>query len=210
MSQWRAVRYPACDRGFFQIKKESKFRDVLDGLSNTIAMAEIITDLGDLDKRSAISVLNGGDAGGIANGPQSAPKWCVNQGQINPESPNFFCDNDPGCTNPPQIVRNGTSARGMNWANAMAPNSQVWTMRPPNSETCMAGWYDNVGSLCQQPPSGVHVLTGDGAVIMIDSVEAGDQDAPVISYYNKPASPVPMDCGELWVHVVPKRRSKNS
>ena len=150
MSQWRAVRYPACDRGFFQIKKESKFRDVLDGLSNTIAMAEIITDLGDLDKRSAISVLNGGDAGGIANGPQSAPKWCVNQGQINPESPNFFCDNDPGCTNPPQIVRNGTSARGMNWANAMAPNSQVWTMRPPNSETCMAGWYDNVGSL---PPA---------------------------------------------------------
>ena len=56
MSQWRAERYPACDRGFFQIKKESKFRDVLDGLSNTIAMAEIITDLGDLDKRSAISV----------------------------------------------------------------------------------------------------------------------------------------------------------
>ncbi|MAI71336.1 MAG: general secretion pathway protein GspG, partial [Rhodopirellula sp.] len=31
MSQWRAERYPACDRGFFQIKKESKFRDVLDG-----------------------------------------------------------------------------------------------------------------------------------------------------------------------------------
>ena len=23
MSRWRAVRYPACDRGFFQIKKES-------------------------------------------------------------------------------------------------------------------------------------------------------------------------------------------
>ncbi len=198
MSQWRAERYPACDRGFFQIKKESKFRDVLDGLSNTIAMAEIITDLGDLDKRSAISVLNGGDAGGIANGPQSGPKWCVDQGQINPEAPTFFCDNDPNCNNPPALVRNGTSARGMNWANAMAPNSQVWTMRPPNSETCMAGWYDHVGSLpaSSRHQGGAHVLMGDGAVIfMTDSVEAGDQNAPVISYYNNPGKKSPYG---LW------------
>ena len=52
----------------------------------------------------------------------------------------------------------------------------------------MAGWYDNVGSLpaSSRHQGGAHVLMGDGAVIfMTDSVEAGDQDAPVISYYNK-------------------------
>ncbi|MDA7874136.1 DUF1559 domain-containing protein [Rhodopirellula sp.] len=199
MSAWRAVRYTPVDRGFFQLKKEAKFRDVLDGLSNTIAMTEIITDLGDFDKRSAISVLNGGDAGGIgSDGPQFNPKWCSDQGQINPEAPTFFCQNDPNCNNPPQIVSNGTSARGMNWANAMAPNSQVWIIRPPNSETCMAGWYDNVGSLpaSSRHQGGAHVLMGDGAVVfMTDSVESGDQNAPVISYYNKPGKASPYG---LW------------
>ncbi|MGI9472869.1 MAG: DUF1559 domain-containing protein [Rubripirellula sp.] len=198
MSNWRAVRYAPCDRGFFQIKKESKFRDILDGLSNTIAMTEIITDLGDLDKRSAISVLNGGDAGSVNDGPQFSPLHCVDAGQIDPETPNFFCDNNPNCTNPPNIVRDGTNARGMNWANAMAPNSQVWTIRPPNAETCMAGWFDNVGSLpaSSRHQGGAHVLMGDGAVVfMTDSVEAGDQRAPVISYYNKPGKKSPYG---LW------------
>ena len=52
---------------------------------------------------------------------------------------------------------------------------------------------------------------GDGAVIfMTDSVEAGDQDAPVISYYNKPGKPSPYGLWGALVHVVPKRRSKNS
>lgn len=80
-------------------------------------MAEIITDLGGLDNRSAVSFLDGGDAGGSANGPQSVPKWNVDQGQINPESPNFSCDNVLNCTNRPALIRNGTNARAMLWAN---------------------------------------------------------------------------------------------
>ena len=41
----RAMR--AAQRGFFVAKTQSKFRDVLDGLSNTIAGGEFATDLGD-------------------------------------------------------------------------------------------------------------------------------------------------------------------
>ena len=62
----------------------------------------------------------------------------------------------------------------------------------------MAGWYDNVGSLpaSSRHQAGAHVLIGDGAVIFItDSIEAGDQNAPVISYYNKPGKPSPYG---LW------------
>lgn len=40
------------NRGFFNCQFKTAFRDVLDGLSNTIAMGEFITDLGDDDKRS--------------------------------------------------------------------------------------------------------------------------------------------------------------
>jgi prepilin-type N-terminal cleavage/methylation domain-containing protein/prepilin-type processing-associated H-X9-DG protein len=202
MSNWRAVRYNPCDRGFFQIKKESKFRDILDGLANTVAMTEIITDLGDLDKRSAISILNGGPADSVgtpgSDGPQASPLHCVDNGQIDPEAPLFFCD-DPSCGGRPANLQTGNDrCRGMAWANAMAPCSQVWTMRPPNSETCMAGWYDNVGSLpaSSRHQGGAHVLMGDGAVIFItDSIEAGDQRAPNISFYNKPGKKSPYG---LW------------
>ena len=49
-SSW-AARSNAADRGMFVPHRAMKFRDVLDGLSNTIAMAEILTDLGDRDTR---------------------------------------------------------------------------------------------------------------------------------------------------------------
>ena len=70
---WRPTYFKAVDRGFFSKRRVTKFRDVLDGLANTIAMAEIISDLGDEDKRSAISVLNG--AWVVENNPLT----CQNQ-----------------------------------------------------------------------------------------------------------------------------------
>ncbi len=42
-------------RGFFKAHQDSRFRDILDGLANTIAMGEIATDLGDSDIRTALS-----------------------------------------------------------------------------------------------------------------------------------------------------------
>ncbi len=199
---WRAVRVTAADRGFFGSRRDSKFRDILDGLANTVAMGEIITDLGDRDKRSEISILNG-ENWNWDGGPQSdtstaySPLHCVDGNQINPESPNFWCDSDPGCSNPPNRGT-GTNARGMNWSLAFAPSSQVHTIRPPNAESCGMGWYDGPGSL---PPSsrhqgGAHILMGDGAVIFItDSIEAGDQRAPTRSLNSKPGKPSPYG---LW------------
>ncbi len=184
----------------FSTRREAKFRDILDGLANTVAMAEIITDIGDRDKRSSISVTNGENHDIVGTtGPQFSPLWCVDQNQINPESPNFWCDGEPGCTNPPNIITTqGGQARGMNWAYHQATSTQVWTIRPPNAESCMGGWQDAVGTL---PPSsrhqgGAHVLMGDGAVIFItDSIEAGDQRAPSISFHNRPGKKSPYG---LW------------
>jgi prepilin-type N-terminal cleavage/methylation domain-containing protein len=196
---WRPIRAQAADRGMFSTRREAKFRDILDGLANTVCMAEIITDLGDRDKRSSISVTNGEnhDVMGTA-GPQFNPLWCVDGNQIDPESPSFWCDGG-ACTNPPNIITTqGGQARGMNWAYHQATSSMVWTIRPPNAESCMGGWQDAVGAL---PPSsrhqgGAHVLMGDGAVIFItDSIEAGDQRAPSICNGNKPGKKSPYG---LW------------
>lgn len=174
---WRPTYFQASDRGFFSRKKDTKFSGILDGLSNTIAMAEIMTDLGDRDKRSSAS----GDNGGWQ--VENNPLLCVEAGQINPETPNFWCDaGDAGCT-PPNFITNNLNGRGMQWAWASMGETGVNTIRPPNSEVCFNGWHDNVGAA---PPSsrhqgGCHILMGDGAVIfMTDSVESGNQKSPTI------------------------------
>jgi prepilin-type processing-associated H-X9-DG protein len=177
---WRPQSFTPTDRGMFSRKRATKFRDILDGLSNTVAAGEMISDLGDRDKRSAIS---GGNDHFQATGPN--PLTCVNRNQIDPQQPQFWCDTGNGssnCTNPPYVPQNG-DGRGMNWAWASMSMTAVHTIRPPNSEVCFNGWHDNVG-IC--PPSsrhqgGAHILMGDGAVVFItDSIEAGDQTAAPI------------------------------
>ncbi|MCC9602500.1 DUF1559 domain-containing protein [Stieleria sp. JC731] len=188
---WRAKFFNASDRGFFSRKKSTKFRDMLDGLSNTIAGGEIITDLGDRDKRSALAAVI--QSWVVENNPME----CVDRGWIDPESPSFWCDNgSTGCTAPARYM-DGEAGRGMNWAWAAFTMTGMHTIRPPNSEMCEAHWYDNVG-LC--PPSsrhqgGVHILMGDGAVTFItDSIEAGDQRAACIGSHSEP----PRSPDEPW------------
>ncbi|MGC6444759.1 MAG: DUF1559 domain-containing protein, partial [Rubripirellula sp.] len=46
---WNARAHRSVSRGVFETRRGTKFRDILDGLANTIAMGEIITDLGTRD-----------------------------------------------------------------------------------------------------------------------------------------------------------------
>lgn len=192
-SDWRPQSFNAADRGFFSKRKVTKFRDITDGLANTIAMGEIISDLGDTDKRSAISILNGGWV------VENNPMHCIDQNQLDPDEPLFWCAaGSANCTPPPRLSSNANHSRGMNWAWASMQSSAVNIIRPPNSETCMNGWYDNVGSLpaSSRHNGGAHILMGDGAVIYItDSIDAGDQRAPAIKHDNRPGKKSPYG---LW------------
>ena len=81
------TRVRASQRGFFRNQQKSAFRDVLDGLSNTIAFGEIVTDLGDSDTRTkpvdgAVNLLNIG--GNTA---------C--EGFVDPERPQFWLSSAP-------------------------------------------------------------------------------------------------------------------
>jgi prepilin-type N-terminal cleavage/methylation domain-containing protein/prepilin-type processing-associated H-X9-DG protein len=163
----------AADRGVFVPHADSKFRDILDGLSNTIAMGEIATDLGDRDNRT-IQTRNANLAGNNSVVKEN-PKWCEDEGQIDPQRPQFWA---PGIN-----VEGVAAGRGFRWADFRVNYSGCHTILPPNSELCGINNAGNtmVGSMSSRHQGGCHVLMADGAVVfMTDSIEAGDSRSPMV------------------------------
>ncbi len=180
---WRAEQYQSAARGFFGIREQSKFRDILDGLSNTICMGEIATDLGDDDKRTSPSMNNGTDKDGAppANTtPGGNPQDC--QTQVDPSAPQFWRSGAGG----PGTRSGGWNTRGGIWCHFQVNSTMVNTILPPNREACIEGHQDSNGIV---PPAsrhqgGVHVLMGDGAVKFVtDSIEAGNGNAAGVSLF---------------------------
>jgi prepilin-type N-terminal cleavage/methylation domain-containing protein/prepilin-type processing-associated H-X9-DG protein len=166
----------ASNRGFFYNRRAMKFRDMLDGLSNTVAAAEIATGLGDRDVRTDPYF-------GIGwNAIHDNPSACQDANLIDPERPRFW-DQSVGNTANPGLRSDGWK-RGFRWSDSVPTYTSVTTMLGPNREVCIGGAGDfDTGVL---PPSsrhqgGVHVLMGDGAVVFItDSIEAGNSRHPVV------------------------------
>jgi hypothetical protein len=75
-------------RGAFVPRKKMKFRDFLDGLSNTIAVGEIATGLGDRDNRTHGFTNAKGGFFQIANNA----KRCFELGFIDPARPSFWTE----------------------------------------------------------------------------------------------------------------------
>ena len=174
-NQGHIINANASNRGFFYNRKEQKFRDVLDGLSNTIAAGEIVTGLGFREIHA--DPYFGIGWGTIHNNPSA----CLDAGLMDPERPQFW---DPSVGNSNPGLRNNNWKRGFRWCDSVPTYTSITTILPPNREVCIGGGGDfDTGVL---PPSsrhqgGAHVLMGDGAVIfMTDSVEAGDSRHPVV------------------------------
>ncbi|MEM9369092.1 MAG: DUF1559 domain-containing protein [Planctomycetota bacterium] len=169
-------------RGVFTVHEDRKFRDILDGLANTIAAAEIATDLGDNDARTR-ALRRGWSF--VRNYP---PNDCANF--VDPLRPQFW--------DPSQNTVGAVDGRGYRWA-AMRPNySAFFTAQPPNSEICNeqnagnSGWY----AASSRHQGGVHALMADGAVKFItDSIEAGNQSHLSINAYRTPGATSPYG---LW------------
>ncbi|MEM1228192.1 MAG: DUF1559 domain-containing protein [Planctomycetota bacterium] len=180
----------AC-RGAFVPRETTRFRDFLDGLSNTIMMGEICTDLGDNDVRTRA-------VDGVANiFAEGNSTFCQNL--RDPERP-LFWDLDNATPR-----GGGQNARGYKWAYGRIFFSGMNTILPPNREVCMNNTGGNVvhfEGVC--PPSsrhqgGVHVLMGDGAIKFItDSIEAGNSQSAHVrvgAAYLPPGSASPFG---LW------------
>lgn len=165
-------------RGMFVHRQFKQFRDVLDGLANTIAMGEIATDLGDLDSRTAQNRTL--DIDTATQGPSA----CRDAGQIDPQRPQFWCNgtNCPLPTGPGGTLPSSGNSdnRGMLWMSSYPTATSVTTNLPPNGELCIDRWNEGGGGLTvsSRHQGGAHVLMGDGAVKFItDSIESGNQSA---------------------------------
>jgi prepilin-type N-terminal cleavage/methylation domain-containing protein/prepilin-type processing-associated H-X9-DG protein len=168
LNGWATIKRDCC-RGVFVPRDLVGFRDILDGLANTICMGEIVTDLGDNDIRSrgVDSPANG--AFWEANGNLSCQPF------IDPARPQFWLATAPFCEN------NAEQRRGSKWSFARPLYTGFLTVFPPNGETCLEGNQEGQGKPAagSRHQGGCHVLMSDGAVKFVtDSIDAGNQASP--------------------------------
>ncbi len=199
-NQGRAIHSNASLRGFFVFRSAvngmqglgngrsrpaMQFRDVTDGLSNTLMLAEMATHVD--PRRTTTDAAVGPGFVPLGNDPG----WAQTTGAKDPERPQFWAPSTD------TIVEglNSGYGRGFRWADAAYIYSVVTTILPPNGELVMPNRSDSAWTVA--PPSsyhqgGVQVVMGDGAVKFItDSVDSGNQHAQVIWQNNKPGSPSP-------------------
>ncbi|MEM1225268.1 MAG: DUF1559 domain-containing protein [Planctomycetota bacterium] len=198
----RSQRTRESCRGVFVPRQFTAFRDVLDGLSNTIMGGEIATDLGDRDVRT--DMLRSATTNAMRTNPISC------RPNLDPERPAFWNPTLNAATDIGGIQNN----RGFKWACGFNLFTGFQTILPPNSEICgsqngngNAGVaYENIMSASSRHQGGAHVLMGDGAIKFItDSIEAGDSNnatvrqggsaAPEPTFATVPGSPSPFG---LW------------
>ena len=163
----------AGQRGMFVPHMKLSFKDVLDGLSNTILAGEINTDLGDRDVTTDAAIFKGSKAN---------PSICKTDGSVDPSRPRFWAAATA------TIIKNHGSiyGRGYEWTMGETMYTAIHTILPPNSTVCWQGeWAGQEGIA---PPSsrhqgGCHVLMGDGAIKFItDSIESGNQNTMMVEY----------------------------
>jgi prepilin-type N-terminal cleavage/methylation domain-containing protein len=168
----------ATARGVFVSRKVTKFADILDGLSNTIAGGEQNTDLGDSD------ITTRAARGATTDGPLYLnPRICTDLNFIDPDRPRFWRS---------IATFYGTAdvedRRGYRWADGSMLSTGMVTILPPNSEVCGGNSLLQRGSVV--PPSsrhqgGCHVIMADGAVRFItDSIDAGNTRSPGVYVHN--------------------------
>ncbi|TWU36216.1 DUF1559 family PulG-like putative transporter [Novipirellula artificiosorum] len=173
-------------RGMFVTREDMKFRDVLDGLSNTIMAGEFSTDLGDRD----ISTRAAWAQGQLQNNSSMCKPF------IDPLRPRYW---DTSAN----LAGTNEQQRGFKWACGHAIHSGFMTILPPNREVCSNQdntWFEGVYCASSRHPGGAHVLMGDGAVKFItESIEAGNSESGSVVWNGTgnrtPGSPSPYG---LW------------
>ncbi|MBB3208071.1 prepilin-type N-terminal cleavage/methylation domain-containing protein/prepilin-type processing-associated H-X9-DG protein [Rhodopirellula rubra] len=173
-------------RGVFVPRQKAKFRDILDGLANTVMMGEIVTDLGDRDIRTNPR------SAGVTSGLAADPSICGSATFVDSTRPQFWATGA-------SLINSGSIGRGYRWADGNPIYSGMMTISPPNKAVCVAdeGMYDGSALMAtasadkryalvpsgSRHQGGCHVLMGDGAVKFItDSIEAGNQSSPMVAH----------------------------
>ena len=145
-------------RGVFAGSLTRSFDEITDGTGNTIAMAEISTDLGDRGLQGQYAIDQPIQ---YLIAPDHTTELC------DAERPSFYNDSAP-------LSKQG---RGSRWADGSAGYSLVNTVLPPNSPSVAINGdelADGLYSASSRHMGGCHVLLADGAVSFItDTIDCG-------------------------------------
>ena len=162
-------------RGAFVPRKFTRFSDIRDGLSGTLLLGEIRTDLGDHDISTSIASLP------IQHVAQNG-NYCRDAGLIDVSRPRFW--------GPSTTIIEPDYRRGFAWALGFDTATAFNTIVPPNGALC--GQYVGVytdpeigGTLpaSSHHPGGAHVVRGDGSVQFItDSIDSGNLSGPGVYF----------------------------
>ncbi|WP_404304827.1 DUF1559 family PulG-like putative transporter [Neorhodopirellula lusitana] len=163
-------------RGAFVTRKTMRFRDIIDGLSNTIAVGEIITGLQDNDVRAVgfDDTKHGGTTLKMLNNPKLCEEVGMADGWLDPSRPGFWT----GGADTSEVTQ-----RGYRWADYHPMHTQFNTVLPPNAEVCTVSKSERYGVLPSSSHhlGGVHLLLADGAVKFVtDSIDAGNPKSPCV------------------------------
>jgi prepilin-type processing-associated H-X9-DG protein len=183
---WENGGHVTAHRGVFQASIPFSFRDILDGLSNTIACGEIATSLG--DKSIKGHVIGGIDATGMYRNPGTTC-WKNTTLVVDSLRPQYYVPTATLGFNP----AGNLSERGHCWASGSLGRSGFSTIAPPNQASCSGSngnprnWPNNIAhsnglwTAGSQHQGGCHVLMADGAVRFItESINSGDPDGNTV------------------------------
>lgn len=156
---------PIRNRGIFGRQNYDSFAHVVDGTSNTIALAERSRPRRDNDKGSAVDDASGDPTSYV---PLTCRAYWAGNGYI-AGAPIFTGDTSPG----------------YRWGDGAAFFAAVSTILPPNSAVCMlrgGGWTGISGHFApgiwtatSEHPGGVNVAMADGSVRFIsETIDCGN------------------------------------
>ncbi|KAA5542154.1 DUF1559 domain-containing protein [Roseiconus nitratireducens] len=176
---WAVERARAAQRGFFWNRNAMKFRDILDGLSNTVAAGEVCTSGGKREVKADFVRNIQMRAPGANNNTILQPSLCKSGAHIDPERPAFY---DETAT----VSGSLSQAKHSRWADSRAYYTAFHTILPPNNANCVDANNDGnhsgvISTAGSRHSGGAHVLMGDGAVVFVtESIDGGDPTLPTV------------------------------
>jgi len=161
-------------RGFFAPLRWRPMSFITDGLSNTVAISEM---LGDANRSTKVK-------GGVYK------TGSMHDGRAKPAA----CLTESRRADDPTQLNSGTDTwRGLLWTDGRSVNSAFTTILPPNSPCCIHTWpnIENMAWGVFSPQSnhsgGVNVGMGDGSVRFIsDTIDAGSPNSYAVTSGKSP------------------------